>query len=82
MIEIQEDNIELVKILNNEAVVGNNQKKVQELIEYKLQIIKRTTSDQITWKKIYNLLVLSICRYYNVCFIILIIFQHMTLNIT
>ena len=38
MIEIQEDNIELVKILNNEAVVGNNQKKVQELIEYKLQI--------------------------------------------
>lgn len=50
MIEIQEDNIELVKILNNEAVVGNNQKKVQELIEYKLQIIKRTTSDQITWK--------------------------------
>ena len=41
MIEIQEDNIELVKILNNEAVVGNNQKKVQELIEYKLQIIKR-----------------------------------------
>ena len=50
IIEIQEDNIELVKILNDESVVGNNQKEVQELIEYKLPIIKRTASGQITWK--------------------------------
>lgn len=49
-IKLKENAIELIKISNEEEILGNNGNKVESKTEYNIEIEEKPSSAQITWK--------------------------------